>query len=58
MDADLPYLGTFTEAAERGSLSAAARHLGVTQAAVSQHVARLEAALRTRLFDRESDGVR
>ena len=58
MDADLPYLGTFVEAAERGSLSAAARHLGLTQAAVSQQIARLESSLATRLFHREPGGVR
>jgi DNA-binding transcriptional LysR family regulator len=58
MDADLPYLVTFVEAAERGSLSAAARHLGLTQAAVSQHVARLESTLATQLFHREPIGVR
>lgn len=49
----LPHLDTFAEAAERGSFSAAARHLGVSQAAVSQRIQQLETALRTPLFRRE-----
>jgi DNA-binding transcriptional LysR family regulator len=44
----LPHLETFAEAAERGSVTAAARHLGVSQAAVSQRVQQLEAVLRSR----------
>ncbi len=56
--APLPHLDTFVEAAERGSLSATARHLGLTQAAISQRVAQLELALRTQLFHREPGGVR
>jgi DNA-binding transcriptional LysR family regulator len=53
----LPHLETFAEAAERGSFTAAARHLGITQAAISQRVHALEAALRTTLFRRAADGV-
>lgn len=53
----LPHLETFAEAAERGSFTAAARHFGITQAAVSQRVHLLEAALRTVLFRRAADGV-
>jgi DNA-binding transcriptional LysR family regulator len=53
----LPHLETFAEAAERGSFTAAARHLGVTQASVSQRVQRLEALLKTPLFRREAGGV-
>jgi DNA-binding transcriptional LysR family regulator len=52
MDSQLPHLETFAEAAERGSFTAAAHHLGITQAAVSQRVQKLEAALRTPLFRR------
>lgn len=52
MDTQLPHLATFAEAAERGSFTAAARHLGITQAAVSQRVQQLEVALRTTLFRR------
>jgi molybdate transport repressor ModE-like protein len=53
----LPHLETFTEAAERGSFTAAARHLGVSQAAVSQRVQQLEAVVRTPLFRRGAGGV-
>ena len=52
MDTQLPHLETFLAAAERGSFTAAARHLGITQAAVSQRVQQLEAVLRTPLFRR------
>lgn len=57
MSTELPHLETFAEAAERGSFTAAARHLGLTQAAVSQRVQQLEAALRTRLFRRTAGGA-
>lgn len=53
----LPHLETFAEAAERGSFTAAARQLGLTQAAVSQRVQQLEAVLRTPLFRREGGRV-
>jgi molybdate transport repressor ModE-like protein len=53
----LPHLETFVEAAERGSFTAAARELGLTQAAVSQRIQQLEAALRTPLFRREAGGT-
>lgn len=53
----LPHLETFAEAAERGSFTAAARHLGLTQAAVSQRIQQLEAALRTPLFRRAAGGA-
>ncbi|HET9963641.1 MAG TPA: LysR family transcriptional regulator [Nitrospiraceae bacterium] len=45
-------MATFVRAAELGSLSAAARELGLTQPAVSQQIAGLERHLRTRLFNR------
>jgi DNA-binding transcriptional LysR family regulator len=48
----LPHLETFAEAAERGSFTAAARALGLTQGAVSQRVAALEAELGVPLFRR------
>jgi DNA-binding transcriptional LysR family regulator len=48
----LPHLETFVEAAERGSFTAAARELGVSQAAVSQRVQQLEAAVSCSLFRR------
>jgi DNA-binding transcriptional LysR family regulator len=53
----LAHLETFAEAAERGSFTAAARHLGVTQAAISQRVQQLEAELRTPLFRRHPGGI-
>jgi DNA-binding transcriptional LysR family regulator len=53
----LPNLETFAEAAERASFTAAARHLGLTQAAVSQRIQQLELVLRTPLFRREGGRV-
>jgi LysR family transcriptional regulator, low CO2-responsive transcriptional regulator len=52
-----PNLETFLEAAERGTFTAAARHLGVTQAAVSQRIQQLEVALGAPLFRREGGRV-
>ncbi len=53
----LPYLDTFLEAAERGSFTAAAEAVGLTQAAVSQRIQQLESALNTSLFRREAGRV-
>jgi DNA-binding transcriptional LysR family regulator len=53
----LPHLETFAEAAERSSFSAAARALGLTQAAVSQRIQALEQALGVTLFSRQSGHV-
>jgi DNA-binding transcriptional LysR family regulator len=53
----IPHLETFVEAAERGSFTAAARHLGLTQAAVSQRIQKLETALDTPLFRRAGGRV-
>jgi DNA-binding transcriptional LysR family regulator len=50
--AELPHLLSFTQAAAQGSFSAAARVLGLTPAAVSKNVARLEGELGVRLFQR------
>lgn len=52
MPLDLTQLRSFLEVAERGSVAAAAAHLGYTPPAVSQHVAKLERALDAVLFDR------
>jgi DNA-binding transcriptional LysR family regulator len=52
--AELPHLATFAKAAERGSFTAAAADLGITQAAVSQRIAVLEGELRGSLFDRRA----
>lgn len=51
-------LAAFEAAAETGSFSAAARQLGMTQSAISHHVANLEADLGVRLFERVWRGVR
>lgn len=45
---------TFVRVAERGTLSAAARELGLTQPAVSQQIAALERHLDLRLFQRST----
>ncbi|QGZ38163.1 transcriptional regulator, LysR family [Pseudoduganella flava] len=49
-----PYLDAFVAAADGNSFSAAARRLGLTPAAVSKSVARLEAGLGVRLFQRNT----
>lgn len=55
MDTELSsYLDAFVAAAGERSFSAAARRLGVTPAAVSKSVARLEARLGVRLFQRST----
>jgi DNA-binding transcriptional LysR family regulator len=48
----------FIAAAEAGSFSAAARRLGLTSAAVGKNVARLEASLNVRLFQRSTRSLR
>jgi len=53
----LPYLETFAKAAELSSFTAAARALGLTQAAVSQRIQALEHALKSPLFQRQSGHV-
>jgi molybdate transport repressor ModE-like protein len=54
---ELPNLETFVEAAERGSFTATARQLGISQAAVSQRIQQLETLLQTPLFRREGGHV-
>lgn len=51
---ELSNLESFVRSAETGSFSAAARHLGLTPAAVSRNVARLESQLGLRLFHRST----
>lgn len=48
----------FVEAARLGSLSAAGRQLGLTPAAASARLAKLEASLATRLFERTTRQLR
>jgi DNA-binding transcriptional LysR family regulator len=50
----LNHLESFVQSADGGSFSAAARRLGLTPAAVSKNVARLEARLGVRLFQRST----
>lgn len=54
----LPQLRTFVEVHRRGSISEAARVLGLTQPAISAHVAALEEQLGRPLFERHARGVR
>jgi DNA-binding transcriptional LysR family regulator len=53
----LQQLRTFIEVYRERSISAAARKLGLTQPAVSQHIAALEAMIERALFERHSRGV-
>jgi DNA-binding transcriptional LysR family regulator len=58
MSADrLPHLETFARAAELSCFTAAARVLGLTQAAVSQRIQALEGALGVSLFQRKAGRV-
>lgn len=50
-------LHTFVAAAESGSLTSAARALGMTQSAVSRRIAALEKEVGAALFRRTPDGV-
>lgn len=53
-----PYqLAAFTHAARERSFSRAAVALGVTQSSITQHVARLEQAMGTKLFVRRRSGL-
>ena len=47
----------FVQAADSGSLSAAARRLGLSTSAVSREIARLEDRLQTRLLHRTTRRV-
>ncbi|GGP82061.1 LysR family transcriptional regulator [Saccharothrix coeruleofusca] len=58
MDVSLVGLRVFREAAEHGTLTAAATALGCTQSAVSRQIAALERATGTALLERRRDGVR
>ena len=53
----LDWLRSFEAAARHASFTAAARELGLTQAAISQHIRHLEHRLRRRLFERRARGV-
>jgi DNA-binding transcriptional LysR family regulator len=49
---------TFVRVAETGSVSAAARDLGLGQPAVSKHLQSLEAAMNARLVQRSTQGIK
>ncbi|MDH6233893.1 DNA-binding transcriptional LysR family regulator [Mesorhizobium soli] len=53
----LEWIRVFEAAARLGSFTAAAKELGLTQAAVSQRIRNLELKLATQLFDRQARGV-
>ncbi|UFH51223.1 LysR family transcriptional regulator [Pseudomonas sp. KNUC1026] len=55
---DLDAIRLFVEAAQQGGLSAAGRKLGLSPAAASARLQRLEAALSARLFDRTTRQLR
>lgn len=59
MDAltDWTLIRSFLAVAETGSLSAAARRLGLTQPTLGRHIAELEAALQLELFTRQPRGL-
>jgi len=54
---ELPHLVTFATVAERGSFTATAADLGITQAAVSQRIAVLENELHVSLFNRRAGRI-
>ena len=55
---DLRGLEVFLAVAEAGSMAEAAKRLGLTQSAVSQHVSAVEKSLGTTLFDRNLRPIR
>ena len=57
MEMDWNHLHAFLQTAERGSLSAAARYMGVTQPTLSRQVAALEIELGVTLFERVGRSV-
>ncbi len=57
-DIDVALLRAFITVTETGGMTSAARHLNLTQAAVSQQIKRLEALFDAELFDRSQKQVR
>lgn len=57
MKVSSPQIAAFTHAARERSFSKAAKVLGITQSAVTQHVARLEREMGTQLFLRTRGGL-
>jgi len=58
VDLDWNLVRTFIGVADRGSLSAAARELGLAHPTVARHIQNLEAALGVALFDRRASGLK
>ena len=56
-DLQLPYLATFSKAAELSSFTGAAKALRLTQASVSQRIQALEKSLNTSMFKRQGGRV-
>ena len=54
---NLEHLQRFLLVIERGSIGEAARDLGISQAAMSKSIQRLEASVRTKLFERTKNGM-
>ena len=57
MEPDWSLWRSFAAVVETGSLSGAARKLGLTQPTLGRHVEALEAQLGTRLFERSLQGL-
>src|SRR5262249_34673307 len=57
MDLGWDHYRSFLAVARRGSLSAAARELGLTQPTLGRHIAALEAAIGAKLFTRSQSGL-
>jgi len=55
---DLKQLKYFISIADFGSMTRASESLNIAQPALTQQVAKLEADLRTRVFDRSTSGVK
>ena len=55
---DLKQLKYFISIADFGSMTRASESLNIAQPALTQQVAKLEADLRTRVFDRGTSGVK
>ncbi|MGO8952706.1 MAG: LysR family transcriptional regulator [Rhodomicrobium sp.] len=53
LDLNLRSLDIFVQIAENGGMSSTARRMGLTQSAISQMIANLEASLGVQLFDRQ-----
>ncbi|MGB8815383.1 MAG: LysR family transcriptional regulator [Paracoccaceae bacterium] len=54
---DWSLINSFLGVAEHGSLSAAAKHLGISQPTLGRHIHQAEAALQTTLFIRQPRGL-